>query len=141
MRCSWNEPSLDFCRQANVSVINSWLKHDWSRPWTWLSNDGKAKRCLDYVMTEAVLRQYITNRRVNCSADYKSDHRLLAVTARTPRSRVERYRKYRLKRSQYDVGALQNQKVHAQFRRAVDNRMASFTTSSDIDTVNKNLVE
>ena len=80
-------------------MLNSWFKHGWSRHWTWRSNDNKTKRCLDYVMCEAVFRQYTTNCRVHCAADFETDHRLLVTTARTRRPRIERYRPHRPKRT------------------------------------------
>ena len=73
-------------------MIQSYFDVPLSERFTWISNDGKIKRVLDYILTEKFVRQYV--RRCGVTSDYKfeSDHRLIVTELATLSTKRARWR-------------------------------------------------
>lgn len=80
---------LDFCREVNLSIMNSWFIQPDQRRWTWYSNDQRTRKVIDYSCTSTWLRRFATNCRVHTSHHLgKSDHRLLVTGFITAASKL-----------------------------------------------------
>ena len=80
-----------FCRNKQLCIASTFFKHRILHRYTWYSNDGKARKILDYVLAERYVQQYITDCRVK--RGFSVDHYLLQTTLITPIPRNAR-RKY-----------------------------------------------
>lgn len=77
---------LDFVRQFDLAVLNSYWKHKRSHMITWHSATG-FKNTIDYILSDGLLSSWCTNCRVRNSFDFLSDHRLLVLTVRQPKTK------------------------------------------------------
>ena len=66
---------LEFCRDNNLCISNTWFTHKVSREMTFLSPDGKTRKTLDYILCEKWIQQYMTNCRVKNGLYNNSDHK------------------------------------------------------------------
>lgn len=69
------EKLLDFCRKHDLSILNSWFDQKIpSRTNTWYSNDGKTRKCIDFIISNSQMKSWCINCRVKSSFDFDSDH-------------------------------------------------------------------
>ena len=133
---------LDFCRDANLSILNTWFYQPNHRRYTWHSPTG-FKKVIDYTLSDSWLRQYTRNCRVKNSFDFMSDHRPLITTFITPVNRYSRYRPRRTKPKKHlDLAQLHTPHIRAQYQKRVCQLITeSDRTTHNIDIINSNLVE
>ena len=75
------ERLLDLCALHRLKITGSWFRRRNMHRWTWISNDGRTKKELDYIIVSARWN-IVQNCRVYRSADCgnNTDHRLVAAT-------------------------------------------------------------
>ena len=75
------ERLLDLCALHRLKITSSWFRRRNMHRWTWISNDGRTKKELDYIIVSARWN-IVQNCRVYRSADCgnNTDHRLVAAT-------------------------------------------------------------
>ena len=84
------EKLLDFCRKHDLSIPNSWFDQKIpSRRNTWYSNDGKTRKCIDFMISNLQMKSWCINCRVKSSFDFDSDHRLVVATFITPIRKID----------------------------------------------------
>ena len=83
---------LEFCRDNNLCISNTWFTHKVSRKMTFLSADGKTRKTLDYILCEKWIQQYMTNCRVKNGLHINSDHKTLVATMKTPYNKKARFK-------------------------------------------------
>ena len=74
------ERLLDLCALHQLKITGSWFRRRNMHRWTWISNDGRTKNELDYIIVSARWN-IVQNCRVYRSADCgnNTDHRLVAA--------------------------------------------------------------
>ena len=119
------ERLIDFTRDNNLSMLNTFFKQPWHRLITWHSRDKKTKKALDYHLSSDFLRQYCTNCRVYNGFKFQSDHRLLVSEWRTPKTKLARFvkRKKGKPSVKYDLTGFQDEAMKANFQDAVKTKL------------------
>ena len=110
------ERLLKFTRDQGCCIMNTFFQQKKTRKITWISNDDKTTKCIDFILCDPYTSQYFKNVRVASSYDFNSDHRLLVGTLLTPKTKAARHKK-RCKNPEpkLDVKSLAIPHVHKKF--------------------------
>ena len=120
-----------FCRKLRLCMPQTYFDQPLPERYTWLSNDGRTKKVLDYVLTESYVQQFIKDCRVNNDLDIESDHRLLLANLVTPETKKARKKpKQSAKIRKYDLKALKNEEIKTKFKQAVQAVLQTGETES-----------
>ncbi|KAI5742530.1 hypothetical protein M8J77_008273 [Diaphorina citri] len=77
------EKLIEFCKQKNLWIANTWFKHHKRRLYTW-KRPGDTKRFqIDYILINDRFKNSIKNAKTYPGADVRTDHTLLAAEIRT----------------------------------------------------------
>lgn len=71
------ERQLDFCRERQLIVANTWFKNHKRRLYTWKSPGDNYRNQIDFILVEERYRNGIKNAHTLPGADINSDHNLL----------------------------------------------------------------
>ena len=83
---------LQFCRNNNLSILNTWFDHPLQHRVTWHHPNGVVRKIYDYSLCKPWLRRFIHDVRVKNSY-FNSDHRLRITKLQTPSNKAARYGK------------------------------------------------
>lgn len=112
------ERLLSFARTNKLCILNSFFQHSKRcHMQTWHSNTGTegGRKCLDYALTDPLLRSWATNCRVRNSFQLTppTDHRMLVSSFLTPVRKIDRFRRRTSRNSSNKVDPLQMRDVRA----------------------------
>ena len=68
------ERLIDFCKENNLTITNTWFQQKETSRYTWRSPDGRTKNQIDYIMINNRYRNNVTNAKARPGADCGSDH-------------------------------------------------------------------
>ena len=117
------ERLIEFSRNNNLSILNTFFKQPLHRQVTWHSRDKwKTKKTLDYQICSDWLRQYCKNCRVYNGFKFQTDHRILISSWRTPVTKRARFvkRKKGTSSIKFDLTGLRNGQLTSKFVEKVD---------------------
>ena len=70
---------IEWCKENDQIILNTWFQHHPRRLWTWKSPAGNVKNQIDYVTINKRHRNAVTQVKCYPGADCGSDHSLLAL--------------------------------------------------------------
>ena len=120
---------VNLCREAGLSVADSWFPRKKIHHWTWISNDGVTMKAIDHILVSTRWRSFVQNCRVFRGAQLaNTDHRMLVATLtlklkRTPANKVLRHA----------VHALEKPTVRQHFALTISNRYAALEDNASTD--------
>jgi len=137
------ERMLNFARDQDLSIMNTWFKHPEHHQITWYSHDiHNTKKTLDYLLCCNWLRQYCCDCRVRTSYDFNSDHKLLVTTFRTPKTKSARFRKRTaIKKRKLDLKFfMTDEELQREFIRTVNNNFENLQVDNSVDEKHADIV-
>ena len=76
------ERLIDWCREHDQVIANTWFRHHNRHLWTWKSPGGVVKNQIDYITISERFRNSITQAKTFPGADINSDHVPVVATFR-----------------------------------------------------------
>ncbi|BFZ16297.1 hypothetical protein BsWGS_19336 [Bradybaena similaris] len=118
---------VEWAKEQEMIVGNTWFQQHPRRLWTWRSPDGKTRNQIDYILISRRFRNMLTIAKTVPNADCYSDHRLITGTVRIKLKKV----KYITANTKYDKCTLRDDKeIQNKFNIEVKNR---FDVLSDLE--------
>uniref|UniRef100_A0A8D8TDU0 Craniofacial development protein 2 n=1 Tax=Cacopsylla melanoneura TaxID=428564 RepID=A0A8D8TDU0_9HEMI len=77
------ERLIQFCKQKNLWIANTWFKHHKRRLYTWKRPGDTMRFQIDYILINDRFKNSIKNAKTYPGADVHTDHTLLAAEVRT----------------------------------------------------------
>ena len=74
---------IDFCKQHDLVVTNTWLKKIKTKLYTWKSPGDRNRYQIDYILVKQHFRNSIRDVKTLPGADIDSDHNLLVAEVQT----------------------------------------------------------
>ncbi|GFN73579.1 endonuclease-reverse transcriptase [Plakobranchus ocellatus] len=65
---------IKFCKEHNLTVMNTWCENDPERRWTWKSPGDRYRNMIDFILIQEPFRDSITSCKSMTEADCGSDH-------------------------------------------------------------------
>ena len=112
------ERLVNFCKEHNLIVTNTYYQHGNRRLYTWKSPGDTCRNQIDYIMVKQRFRNSVKDVRTYPGADMNSDHCLLVARVRL---KIKIPKKSERK-EQLDLDCLKEKKVRDRFAAEVKNR-------------------
>uniref|UniRef100_A0A8D8WQA5 Craniofacial development protein 2 n=2 Tax=Cacopsylla melanoneura TaxID=428564 RepID=A0A8D8WQA5_9HEMI len=87
------EKLIEFCKQFDLWISNTWFKQHKRRLYTWKNPGDRMRFQIDYILINQRFKNSINNVKTYPGADIFSDHNLLLAEVRTKLKRVDRKKK------------------------------------------------
>ena len=71
---------IEFCKRHNLFVTKSWFQQRKSTQHTWISQDGRTRNQIDFVLCDKRFRNGVKNSKSLPGADCGSDHNPVVAT-------------------------------------------------------------
>ena len=135
---------LNFSKEQNLFVMNSFYGYKDIHRWTFYSNLGY-KRRLDYMLCEGFVKRFTTNCRVyrGCSDGFDSDHRVLVLDCSFP-SKKQRKRifKQKIVVQRPNIQCLRrNQDIAKQYSAALDIELDGYNELDNVDDLSDKITQ
>jgi len=112
---------IDFCRENQLFITNTMVRHRERRKVTWRSPDGRSANMIDYILVGKRWKSSVLNTVSIAGGDFDSDHVLvrsdLRLRIRKPQQPMKSLQRYR-------VDLLKNIETRNRYRTALSNNLS-----------------
>lgn len=130
MRNSNGEKLIDFCREQNLCLTNTWFQQKESARHTWISPDGQTKNQIDFIAVSNRFRNSIKNSKVRPGADCGSDHNLVAASVKIRFKRIKRT----VGKKRWNINLMEDSDLKKQFQVETENKLKDVESGNAIDS-------
>ena len=74
---------IDFCKQRDLVVVNTWIKKNKMKLYTWKSPEDRKRYQIDYILVNQRITNSKRDVKTTPDADIDSDHNLLVAEVQT----------------------------------------------------------
>ena len=121
---------IEWCKETNLVILNTWFQQHPRRLWTWKSPGGNVKNQNDYVTINKRYRNAVKQVKCYPGADCGSDHSLLAFWMQIKLKRLKKSKT--VPRFQFEMLA-KNREIQVNYNVVVRNRFEGLQEEEDLN--------
>lgn len=123
------ERLMEFCRDSDLVITNTFFKHRARRKTTWTSPDGRTQNLIDYILVSRRWKSSITNTVTLAGGDFDSDHSLVMTSFKM---RLKAAAKLSRKPPRFRVDLLKDQTTRQNYTATLSERISELLSTSPL---------
>jgi len=127
---SRGERLIEWCKEHDYIITNTWFQNHPRRCWTWMSPDKRTRNQIDFILAPKRFRNAIISAKSMPGADCGSDHIPVVCTMRIKLKRIRK--KKQPSKFQYNLLKRDNE-LKEKFNVSVENKFAALDQTTEIE--------